>query len=57
MNNYISKKILILINVILFILEVIMIYLVVKAILTNDFISPTDITFLEYVKIKLENLI
>lgn len=57
MNNYIKRKKWLIINSILFIMEVILSYLIVKSFITKDFISPNDITFLEYIKIKLINLI
>ena len=57
MNNSIKRYSSIIFNIILFVLEVIMIYLIIKRSLTKDFISPQDITFYEYLKIKLSNLV
>lgn len=45
------------INIVLFILEILMIYLIINEFITKDFISPKDLTFIEYLKIKFSNLI
>jgi len=57
MNKYISKTTFIIFNVLLFILEIIMVYLLVDGYLTNDYISPNDVTFYEYLLIKFSNLV
>lgn len=57
MNNYITKKMFLIINIVLFLLEVLMIYLIIKSILSKDLISPNEISFYEYLKVKLSNLI
>lgn len=56
-NKYITNKTFLVINIFLFLLEVIMIYLIVNSILTKDLISPNEITFYEYLKVKLSNLV
>ncbi len=57
MNKYITKKMFVIINVLLFLIEIIMLYLIIKSILTKDLISPNDVTFYQYLKVKLSNLI
>ena len=57
MNRYINKKIFILINVFLFIIEVIMVYLVINTFLSNDNITPENMTFYEYLVNKFSNLV
>ena len=57
MNKYISKTTFIIFNVLLFILEIIMVYLLVDGYLTKDYISPNDVTFYEYLLIKFSNLV
>lgn len=57
MNRYITKKMFVIINVLLFLIEIIMLYLIIKSILTKDLISPNDVTFYQYLKVKLSNLI
>ena len=56
-NKYITKKTFLLINILLFFLEIIMIYLIIKSILSKDLISPNEVSFYEYLKIKLSDLI
>ena len=48
MNRYIGKKTFIVINIILFFLEIVMVYLLITKYLSNDIISPNEITFYEY---------
>lgn len=55
MNSY-TKRFLI-INIILFIIEIILIYLLINNILTNDFITPRKQSFYEYIIKKINNLI
>lgn len=57
MNKYISKKTFIIINIILFMIECILIYLMVNALVTKDLIVPNNISILEYLKIRLTNII
>lgn len=57
MNRYVTKKMFVIINVFLFFIEFVMLYLIIKSILTKDLISPNDVTFYEYLKVKLSNLI
>lgn len=57
MNRYVTKKIFVIINVFLFFIEFIMLYLIIKSVLTKDLISPNDVTFYEYLRVKLSNLI
>lgn len=57
MNNYITKKMFLIINIVLFLLEVLMIYLIIKSVLSKDLISPNEISFYEYLRVKLSNLI
>ena len=45
MNRYMSKKMYVVITLILFFIEIIMVYLVINSFLNNDYISPNDITF------------
>lgn len=48
MNRYITKRCYIIINIVLFIIEIILIYLLINSYLQNDYISPSDVTFYEY---------
>ena len=57
MHRYVNKKIFIAIVVILFIIEIILIYLISKAILTEDLISPVPLNFYDYIKYKVKNII
>ena len=57
MHRYINKKIFIAITVILFIIEIILIYLIIKAILTEDLISPAPLNFYDYLKYRMQNII
>ena len=57
MHRYVNKKIFIAIAVILFIMEIILIYLIIKAILTEDLISPAPLNFYDYIKYKVKNII
>ena len=57
MHRYISKKIFIAITIILFIIEVFLIYLIIKAILTEDLISPAPLNFYDYIKYKIQNIL
>lgn len=57
MNKYISKKTFIVINIILFMIECFLIYLMVNALVTKDLIVPNSISILEYLKIRLTNII
>ena len=57
MHKYISKKTFILINIALILIEVVLVYLTINTFLNNDFLSPSKVTFIEYLKLKLSNLI
>lgn len=57
MHRYINKKIFIAITIILFIIEIILIYLIIKAILTEDLVSPAPLNFYDYIKYKIQNII
>ena len=57
MHRYVNKKIFIAIAVILLIMEIILIYLIIKAILTEDLISPAPLNFYDYIKYKVKNII
>lgn len=57
MNRYITKKMYIAITIILFLIEIVMIYLVINSFLNNDNISPSDITLYEYLINKFEKII
>ena len=57
MHRYVNKKIFILITAILFIIEVILIYLIIKAILTEDLVSPAPLNFYDYIKYKIQNIL
>ena len=57
MNKYISKRTYIIITIALFFIELILIYLLIKSFLYNDFISPNDVTFYEYLINKFTNLL
>jgi len=56
-KKFVNKNIILIYSLILLGLEIIMIYLIIKSILTKDLISPNEITFYEYLKVKLSNLI
>jgi len=57
MNRYITKRTYIIINIILFIIEISLVYLLINSYLHNDFISPNDVTFYEYLVYKFNNLV
>lgn len=57
MSKYVTSKMLIIFNIFLFLIEIIMLYLVIKSILTKDLISPNQLSFYEYLKAKLSNLV
>ena len=57
MNKYISKKVYIIITLTLFFIEILLVYLVINSFLTNDYISPNDITFYEYLINRFDKLI
>ena len=57
MNKYISKKMLVIINIMLFFLEISMVYILVKSYLNNDYITPDDVPFYEYLLNKFNNLV
>ena len=54
---HISKNIFIMINILLILLEIVLVYLVIKAFLTNDFLSPIQLSIMDYLKLKLGCLI
>ena len=47
----------VIINIILFLIEIYLIYLLINRYLNNDFISPNEITFYEYLINKFNNFI
>lgn len=49
MNKYISNKLLI----ILFLLEILLLYMVIQSYLTKDLIRPFKLNFYEYLKLKM----
>ena len=57
MHKYVNRKIFIIITVILFVIEIFLIYLIIKAILTEDLISPAPLNFYDYLKYKIQNII
>jgi len=57
MNKNIHKNLNIINSIIIFLLEILMVYLIVNSILTKDLISPNEISFYEYLKVKLSNII
>ena len=56
-NRLIKKNIVILFSIMMFLIEVLMIFLIIKSVLTKDLISPNDVTFYEYLKVKLSNFV
>lgn len=57
-NKIINKKLIIyLLTFLLCLIEVFMIFIILKSVLTKDLISPEDVKFYEYLKVKLSNLI
>ena len=57
MNRYITKKTFIIINIIFFIIEVILVYLLAIAYLNNDHIKPDNLAFYEYLLDRFEDLV
>lgn len=55
--NSVKKVTLTTVNILIFIVEILLIYLIINSSLSKDYISPTEITFYEYIKIKLSNLL
>lgn len=57
MNKYLSRKAYVLITIILFFIEIFLVYLLINSFLHNDYISPNDVTFYEYLMNKFSNLV
>ena len=57
MNRYMTRKMYIIINIILFLVEIVLIYLLINTYINNDYISPNDITFYEYLINKFNDLV
>ena len=57
MHKYISKKGFIVINIFLLLMEAILVYLMINTLLSSDVLSPRDISFYEYLKLTIENLV
>ena len=57
MNRYMSKKLYVIITIILFLIEILLVYLLISSFLHNDYISPNDVTFYEYLINKFSNLV
>ena len=53
MNKYITKKTFIIINILLFLIEIALIYIIINRFLTKDFITPEKINIINYLKYKL----
>ncbi len=53
MPKYISKRTFIIINIILFLIEVILGYIIINSFLTKDILSPYELSFYEYLKYTL----
>ncbi len=53
MHKYISKRTFIIVNIILFLIEVCLIYFIIKNFLTKDILSPYKLSFYEYLKYTL----
>ena len=50
MHKYISKRTFIIINIILFIMEISLVYIIINSLLTKDILSPYKLSFYEYLK-------
>lgn len=57
MNKYITRRFFIILDIILVITLIILIILIINSILTNDFISPSKISTIDYFRVKLSNII
>lgn len=57
MNKYLTKKMYVIVNIGLFLVEIYLIYLLINKHLSTDFIRPQDITFYEYLLNKITNFI
>ncbi len=55
MHKYLTKRSFIIINIILFLIEVFLIYLMINTLLSNDVLSPRTISFYEYLKLTFQN--
>ena len=55
MHKYLTKRSFIIINIILFLIEVFLIYLMINTFLNNDVLSPQTISFYEYLKLTFQN--
>ncbi len=53
----VSKKSFLIINLVLFLMEVVLIYFMINAFLSNDILSPREISFYEYLKFTIQNLV
>lgn len=57
MTKYLSKRFFIVVNVALFIIEVLLIYLLINSYLYKDYISPNDVSFYEYLMYKITSFV
>ena len=57
MNKLYNKNVFIIIDIFLIIVLLIILYIFINNFLTNDIISPTKLTFYEYFRVKLSNII
>ncbi len=55
MHKYLTKRSFIIINIILFLIEAFLIYLMINTFLNNDVLSPQTISFYEYLKLTFQN--
>ncbi len=55
MHKYLTKRSFIIINIILFLIEVFLIYLMINTLLSNDVLSPRTISIYEYLKLTFQN--
>lgn len=55
MHKYLTKRSFIIINIILFLIEAILIYLMINTLLSNDVLSPRTLSIYEYLKLTFQN--
>ena len=57
MNKLLNKKLLLVLDIFLSIILILIIYLVLNNILNKDIICPKKISFYEYIRVKIANVI
>ena len=54
---FINKKTFIVFNIVLILLEIVLVYFMIVSFLTKDMISPSEIKYNKYLKVKISKVI